>query len=244
MKAIFSCIHGNLEALRAVLADCERKGVQSIYCLGDVVGWGPNPCECLDLAMKWDLTLLGNWEQALFGSRDGFGVVASQSVTWTLAQMEHKRSTKACQDFVGGLPQTHREGDFLFVHGTPRNPLNEYTFPEDIDNSRKITRIFELVRRYCFQGHTHVPGVFTEGFHFHSPDQLGGTYSLRESKALINVGSVGQPRDGDWRACYAILDGDSVRFRRVEYDIDTTVQKIYAAYDLDSFLGDRLRKGK
>jgi diadenosine tetraphosphatase ApaH/serine/threonine PP2A family protein phosphatase len=117
-------------------------------------------------------------------------------------------------------------------------------FPEDIHNVRKMERVFGLVGRYCFQGHTHVPGVFTEDRQFHSPEGLGGTYVLTATKTLVNVGSVGQPRDADPRACYVLLDGDVVRFRRVEYDVETTVRKIHGTAGLERFLGDRLRDGR
>ena len=112
-----------------------------------------------------------------------------------------------------------------------------------------MDRIFALVDKYCFQGHTHVPGVFTESlqddsYQFQSPEELtDSTHKLDERKTLINVGSVGQPRDGDWRACYVLLDGKNVTFRRVDYDIATTIQKIHDIPDLDNFLGDRLRDG-
>ena len=249
MKAIISDIHGNLEALQAVIADCERQGVKDIYCLGDLVGYGPNPCECLDLAMKWKLILLGNFDQALSYNYDGFGVSAYRSMSWTHAQMETKRTLEAYRKFMTGLPRTHQEGDSLFVHGSARNPLNEYVFPEDIYNQRKMDGIFPLFEKHCFQGHTHVPGVFTESlqddsYHFQSPEEIDYIHKLDARKTMINVGSVGQPRDGDWRACYALLDRDIVLFRRVEYDVDTTVKKIYGITDLDHFLGDRLRDGR
>ncbi len=138
----------------------------------------------------------------------------------------------------------HREDGFLYVHGSARNPINEYVFPEDIYNQRKMERIFALVERYCFQGHTHVPGIFTENLQFHSPDEIDYAYRLDGRKTLCNVGSVGQPRDGDWRACYVMLDGETIQYRRVEYDIDSTVRKIYDIPDLENFLGDRLRDGR
>ena len=97
-------------------------------------------------------------------------------------------------------------GPFLFVHGSPRNPLSEYIFPEDIYNHRKMERLFQLVERYCFQGHTHVPGIFTESFQFFAPEEIDNEYTLGDGKVMVNVGSVGQPRDGDNRACYVILD--------------------------------------
>ena len=147
-------------------------------------------------------------------------------------------------DFLGELPRTRLEGDILFVHGSARNPLNEYVFPEDIYNKRKLEKIFALVPQYVFQGHTHVPGVFTEGCEFFSPDEVGNEYRLGPQKAMINVGSVGQPRDGDPRACYVVLEDGVVRFRRVEYPFEKTIAKIYDIPDLDNFLGDRLRDGR
>ena len=112
-----------------------------------------------------------------------------------------------------------------------------------------MDRIFALVEHYCFQGHTHVPGIFTEAlpgemFQFHAPDEIDHVHKLDARKTLCNVGSVGQPRDGNWRACYVLLDGETIKYRRVDYDIDTTVKKIYAIADLDNFLGDRLRDGR
>jgi len=147
-------------------------------------------------------------------------------------------------DFLGELPRQYQEGDFLFVHGSARNPLNEYVFPEDIYNRRKMEKIFALVPKYAFQRHTHVPGVFTEDLRFLSPEDINYEYRLGVQKLMINVGSVGQPRDGDPRACYVIIDGDTIRFRRVEYPWEQTIQKIYAIPQLDNFLGDRLREGR
>ncbi len=117
------------------------------------------------------------------------------------------------------MPRSHRYGDFLFVHGSPRNPLSEYIFPEDIYNHRKMERLFQLVGRYCFQGHTHVPGIFTESYQFFAPEEIDLEYTLGEGKVMVNVGSVGQPRDGDNRACYVILEdglGDDSGQRRRE----------------------------
>jgi diadenosine tetraphosphatase ApaH/serine/threonine PP2A family protein phosphatase len=122
--------------------------------------------------------------------------------------------------------------------------LNEYVFPEDTYNRRKMEKIFALIRKHSFQGHTHVPGVFTEDFRFFSPDEIDNEYRLGDEKTMINVGSVGQPRDGDPRACYVLLEDSVVRFRRVEYPIEETVEKIHAVPELDNFLGDRLRDGR
>jgi diadenosine tetraphosphatase ApaH/serine/threonine PP2A family protein phosphatase len=241
MKAIISDIHGNLEALQAVLEDIQRQGADDIYCLGDLVGYGPNPGECIDLAMAWKVVLLGNFDAALFSGYDGFGVIAQQSMEWT---SPHLDAVAGGREFLAGRPHTHEEGEFLFVHGSARNPLHEYVFPEDIYNPAKMTPIFAKVNRYCFHGHTHVPGLFTADLHYLSPDEVDGVYRLTKTRTLVNVGSVGQPRDKDWRACYVLLDGETVRFRRVEYDVDATVKKIHAIAELANFSGDRLREGK
>jgi diadenosine tetraphosphatase ApaH/serine/threonine PP2A family protein phosphatase len=147
-------------------------------------------------------------------------------------------------EYLGELPRMRKEEMFLFVHGSARNPLNEYVFPEDIYNQRKMERIFGLVERYCFQGHTHIPGVFTEESTFQSPDEFDYKYQLADRKTLVNVGSVGQPRDTDNRACYVVINETSLEYRRIPYDFEKTIAKIYAIPELDNFLGDRLRDGR
>ena len=132
----------------------------------------------------------------------------------------------------------------MYVHGSPRNPLNEYVFPEDIYNQRKMEKLFGLFEKTCFQGHTHVPGVFTEGLRFYPPEEMDNEYKLGEEKIMVNVGSVGQPRDGDPRACYVIFTEDALQYQRVEYDRETTIQKIYDIPELDNFLGERLLAGR
>ncbi len=248
MKAIISDIHSNLEAFLAVLEDIKKHEVSEIYCLGDVVGYGPNPRECVDQVMKCKIVLLGNHDQGAMFDPEGFNPPAERAIFWTRAQLEAAVDSRADRErrweFLAERPRTFREDSYLFVHGSARNPLNEYVFPEDIYNQRKMERIFALVEKYCFQGHTHVPGIFTENLEFHSPEEIEYVYKLDGRKTLCNVGSVGQPRDGDWRACYIMLDGDTIRYRRVEYDIDTTIKKIYAIPDLENFLGDRLRDGR
>jgi predicted phosphodiesterase len=107
-----------------------------------------------------------------------------------------------------------------------------------------MDKIFSLIERVCFQGHTHVPGVFTQNLTFLSPDEVSNQYRLSEMKAMINVGSVGQPRDGNPRACYVVLEDNVVNFRRVTYPFEKTIQKIYDTPELDNFLGDRLREGR
>ena len=107
-----------------------------------------------------------------------------------------------------------------------------------------MEKIFSLIEHHCFQGHTHVPGVFTQSLNFLSPEEMGYEYRLTEEKTMINVGSVGQPRDGDPRACYVVLEDGTIRYRRLEYPVEQTVKKIYDVPELDKFLGDRLREGR
>ena len=247
-RAIVSDIHGNLEALDAVMDDIADQNVDEIFCLGDVIGYGPNPRECIDRVMQYDLCILGNHDSGALFDPEGFSSGAEKAIFWTRSQLEHCSDTEPPQtqrwNFLCELPRTHRDGDLLFVHGSARSPLNEYVFPEDIYNPKKMEKIFALIERYCFQGHTHVPGVFTDDGRFLSPTDLNGRFQLGQRKVMINVGSVGQPRDTDNRSCYVVLTEDAVEYRRVQYEFETTIEKIYAIPELDNFLGDRLREGR
>lgn len=248
-RALISDIHGNYEALCAVLDDIRQQNVNDIFCLGDIVGYGPNPCECLDAVMKHcRVTILGNHDQATLFDPDGFNPVALQAIFWTRDQLESGlggvNATNRRWDFLGELPRTYSEDEYLFVHGSPREPTNEYVFPEDVYNSRKMETLFARIDKYCFQGHTHIPGIFTVTLEFITPEDCNYQFKLRDEKTMVNVGSVGQPRDGDPRACYVIIDGDALTFRRIEYNIDATAQKIYNIPNLDNMLGDRLRSGR
>ncbi|MCH8830000.1 MAG: metallophosphoesterase family protein, partial [Planctomycetes bacterium] len=188
----------------------------------------------------------GNHDQGALFDPEGFNAGAERAIFWTRQMLEKGNNSASQQrwDFLGELPRFIREGDFLYVHGSARNPLNEYVFPEDIYNQRKMESIFGLVQKYCFQGHTHIPGVFTDDLNFLAPEEIDFHYTLGETKALINVGSVGQPRNGDNRASYVVLDDHDVYFKRVEYDFEKTAGKIYDIPDLDNFLGDRLKDGR
>ena len=201
-RALISDIHSNLEGFEAVLADIQQQGITEIYCLGDIIGYGPNPRECIDLVMKLRRVPAGQ-------SRPG-GAVRSRGLqlrapsgpssgpasSWKSPQGDPADNARRW-DFLGELPRNRRENGFLFVHGSARNPLNEYVFPEDIYNQRKMEKIFRLIEQHCFQGHTHVPGIFTQSLNFLSPEEVNYEYRLTDEKTMVNVGSVGQPRDGD-----------------------------------------------
>ena len=249
-RALISDIHGNIDALEMVLADIASQGCDSIYCLGDIVGYGPNPRECIDKVMACQMSILGNHDQGALYDPEGFSSGAERAIFWTRDQLEapsgDPAQTAKRWEFLSELPRTFREGPFTFVHGSVRNPLSEYVFPEDTHNMRKLERIFALIERFAFQGHTHVPGIFTEDGRFLSPDELGGHYAIPAGKAklMVNVGSVGQPRDGDPRSCYVILTDNQIEFRRVKYPVEKTMEKIYAVPELDPFLADRLKEGR
>ncbi len=250
-QALISDIHSNLEALQAVMRDIESQNVDRIICLGDIVGYGPNPAECIDIVMQHSaLTILGNHDQAALFDPDGFNPVALRAIYWTRDQLDRGPGSAAVinarWDFLSELPRQRKEGDLLFVHGSPREPTNEYVFPETIYDQARMQNLFERVPRYCFQGHTHMPGVFTIDGEFVTPEDCDYVFPLNDEKIMVNVGSVGQPRDEDPRSCYTIVDDqrEVLEFRRVEYDIETTANKIYAIDDLDNMLGDRLKSGR
>lgn len=254
--AIISDIHGNLEALDCVMEDIKSVGVDRIVCLGDVVGYGPHPQECLDRIMDLDICVLGNHDNSALFDPEGFNRTAESAIFWTRQRLEHDGGdgTEARRrlKFICELPRMVVEADAIFVHGSPRGPTNEYVFPEDIQNGRKMEKLFALFPRMCFQGHTHVPGIFTSDSRFLRPHECEGGWSFDRTseligvnlKVMVNVGSVGQPRDGDSRSCYVVTDGDNIEFRRVEYDLEKTVKAIESEPDLDNSLGYRLREGR
>jgi len=251
MIAVISDIHSNLEALEAVLTDIERRGGRRIICLGDIVGYGPNPRECLDLVMqRCEVCVCGNHDVAVFFEPFSFNIGAERAAFWTRACLEEEPN-KHIRDlrwqFLGALPVKFRGEGFLCVHGSPRKPVNEYIFADDVVSSpNKLLDIFRrLEETTCFVGHTHVPGVLLDDPYFDPPDELAepNVFELGE-QAIINVGSVGQPRDRDWRASYVLVSEEKVQFMRVKYDFEKTIAKIKAIPEIDDFLGERLKEGR
>lgn len=250
---LISDIHGNLAALQAVIHDMESAGAEKVLCLGDVVGYGPFPGECLDLVRRCGAVLMGNHEEALLYGAENFNPRAKRAIDWTRDHLkaagdEQVRTNR--WQILQTLQLHCKMDNFLFTHASPRQPTREYVMPRDIANHPKMTEIFALVDHVCFVGHTHLPGVFLEDFSFTPPPQLwNSTYFIEPGeKALINIGSVGQPRDGDCRASYVLLDNDPsaprALFRRVEYDVEATAKAIEANDFLDDYLAERLRQGR
>ncbi len=258
MFAVISDIHSNIEALNTVLANIEQRGIETIYCLGDVIGYGPNPRQCLDLIIgKAEWCVLGNHDYATLYEPTNFNYGAERASFWTRFNLEAEQD-KGPHDrrwqFLGKLPMrrtlTTKLGDtpvtIDFIHASPRRPINEYIFPDDVyTNPVKVRVLFERVKHICFVGHTHLPGVFLDEPDFYLPAELGDVYPIVEhEKAIINIGSVGQPRDKDNRASYVYVEDNEVHFVRLEYDIDTTAEKIRAIEELDNFNADRLFEGR
>lgn len=250
MKAIISDLHSNLEAIHRVLEDALEQGATEVCCLGDVIGYGPEPVEALRRARQFRFCLLGNHEDGLLRSSIGFNRNAQMALEWTGQQLQDARERdaegKEIWRFLEGLARSIEDEDgLLYVHASPRDPVSEYVLPLDASNRAKMSDIFSRIPRVGFGGHTHLPGIFTEDGRFLSLRDLDGGYRIREGmKVFVNVGSVGQPRDGDRRACYVLFDGDEVRFRRVEYDWKRTMQRILDIPELPSILGYRLEAGR
>ncbi len=257
MLAMISDIHSNTVALQAVLDDIDRRGIERIVCLGDTLGYGPRPRECLDLIRRrTTVTLMGNHDYAVLYEPNKFNIGAESACYWTRRQLEAEPDAALRAErweYLGTRPVKHvMEGDDLgvdelaFVHGSPRRPINEYLFPDDIYNApTKVLGSFDRFENLCFVGHTHVPGVFLPTPDFYSPDELDGEFEFDDThKALINVGSVGQPRDRDPRASYVVVERGVVRFIRVEYDVDTVSDMVHEVPELDDFLGARLKDGR
>jgi predicted phosphodiesterase len=260
--AVISDIHANLEALQVVLAHIEAQKVDRIICLGDILGYGPNPVECVDLiAERCQWSLMGNHDFGALYEPTNFNQAAEQAAYWTRTQFEKESdSAKAAKrwEFLGRLRVRVNDGQFLCVHGSPRRPINEYLFPEDAINSPvKMQQIFERIDKYCLVGHTHVPGVFTDEPDFYPPDDLQGVYKFNNGeKAIVNPGSVGQPRDLDPRSSYCIVDdgGASPASNGQSSNggggggggggtphVESKIQDIP---ELSDWLGERLREGR
>ena len=256
MKALVSDIHANLAAWEAVEKDIKSHGIKEIYSLGDLVGYGPQPVEIVDAAMEFQMNLMGNHDEAVVFEPVGFNYRALTAIRWTKKLMEpgfFGLKNKKRMSFLKSLKLTHREEGCLFVHGSPREPTTEYILRGDCENAQtgypdavdKMKQIFGAVDSICVVGHTHIPCIMGEDYSYRSDRDLGYEFTPEKGKKyVLNVGSVGQPRDGDTRACYVIWDGAKFTWRRVEYDLKVTVQLIRSIKEIDTYNADRLEKGQ
>ncbi len=224
--AIIGDIHANLAAFTAVLGDIERRGgVEKVWSLGDVVGYGPDPHECIELLRQTNhVCVAGNHDWAAIGKVDtsDFNPDAARACHWTSQQLN-----SVDVEYLESLPLVIQEGDFTLVHGSPREPIWEYLISTGI--AKENFAYFKS--QFCLVAHSHVPFVFSYS--------ESGTYSsgqfleniglaLGRNRLIINPGAVGQPRDGDPRASYAIYDSETrmVRLYRIPYDIRSTQDKM------------------
>ncbi|MDD5337898.1 MAG: metallophosphoesterase family protein [Dehalococcoidales bacterium] len=239
---IIADIHGNLTALEAVLKDAARQGaVGEIWCLGDIVGYGPEPAECIALVKELDgVCVAGNHDRGAIGQIEmqNFNPFAAMALEWTMDKL-----SAADMLYLGKLPEEAQIGDFMLVHGSPASPLFEYII--STGNAERNFNFFDT--KYCLVGHTHAPAVFRQ-----EPEKISAPmimankgFLLSDEKTIINPGAVGQPRDGDPRASYVIYDTDDhfLRFYRVEYDV-RSVQDKMAQAGLPLQLIMRLETGK
>ena len=239
--AILGDIHSNLAAFQAVLRDIEsRCGFDKIWCLGDVVGYGPEPHECIELLRQYDhLCVAGNHDWAAVGNIDSsdFNLDAARACHWTGQQL-----TAEDKEYLRDLPEKIFQDNFTLAHGSPREPIWEYLL--SLEAAQDNFPCFET--DFCLVGHSHVPLVFEhiDNTVAYKRFQEGANLKLGENRLIINPGGVGQPRDGDPRANYAVYDTEvrTIYHYRVEYDITATQEKM-AEHKLPPRLISRLNFG-
>ncbi|MDD5208785.1 MAG: metallophosphoesterase family protein [Elusimicrobiales bacterium] len=238
---IFSDVHGNHVALKAVLDFYRKNGVENFVCCGDIVGYGPQPLECAETlrGLKNLVTVMGNHDAAAVGKMElkWFNANAAWAIDFARTQL-----TGQALDFIARLPERAETEHFTAVHGSPRKPLTEYLLSEGqfLDNTKNWSV------SPCFIGHSHMPLYFREGeAGVPETDFLKPAVKVFVTgKNMFNPGSVGQPRDGDTRASCGIYDSDKKYFElyRVFYDVEA-VQKMMAALKMPAILAERLSFG-
>jgi len=238
--AIISDIHGNLEALQAVIKECKDQGARAYFCIGDIVGYGANPIECIDIVRDLKaLCVAGNHDWGVSGKLDikYFNPFAKEAIFWT-----QKILSKGYINYLNNLKTIIKQEEFILVHGTLNKP-KKFGYLNDINKA--FDTFYLMDRNICFIGHTHIPQIMIKKGNniFYSEEQ-----SIKinpEYKYIINIGSVGQPRDGNPQASYCIYDPDleRVEIKRIDYDIKSVQNKIILA-GLPSVLARRLTIGQ
>ncbi len=237
--AVLSDIHSNLAALDAVLDDIPT--VDEIWALGDIVGYGPQPNEVIATLRDRDArAVMGNHDGAAIGTVDAswFNVDAATAVRWTSTVID-----EASRAWLASLPTRRSQGDLTAVHGSPRDPIWEYVASAAVARANRD----EFATRWCLCGHTHLPLIYrADGERMEVLDATPGRpITLDASRAILNPGSVGQPRDGNPDASYLVFDTESgvAEYRRVAYDIALT-QNLMRDLGLPARLVDRLAWGR
>lgn len=238
--AILADIHSNQEALEVVLE--EAKSAQEIWCLGDIVGYGPNPNECCEtIKNRARYCVLGNHDAGVLGKMElsWFNVFAAEAIKINQGILEEKN-----KKFLRNLPEIQKLREIILVHGSVKNPLTEYIF----ETHQAENCLANFSRRFCLLGHTHYPVVFEKEKDFIKEIVPHFQKKIRfknDCRYLINPGAVGQPRDGDWRASFGLFDEENLtfEFRRVEYPLEKTQEKM-RKLNLPEFLIQRLSLGR
>jgi len=238
--ALISDIHSNLEAFQAVMASLAGHEIEKVMFLGDIVGYGANPNECIDLLRSVaDCYIAGNHDYAAVNKTDisYFNPYAQEAVLWTQEVLTRENAL-----FLSSLPLTDALYDFMIVHSTPLHP-ELWDYVVYVSDAQIGFRNF--TQQLCFIGHSHHPGIFVQdrAGRIFAEDQL--TIKVKEgNRYIINIGSVGQPRDGNPLSSYGLYDTETNEYRliRVEYNIALAQQKILAA-GLPRFLAERLSVG-
>ena len=217
---VLADIHSNLEALDAVLRDAaaQRGGFDDVWVAGDIVGYGPCPAECISRLKQVDaFCVAGNHDLGVVGRLDlaWFNREAAEACRWTATRLSSED-----RDYLERLPQSRMIGTALVVHGSPRDPVREYVTSVRVANAMAPN----CRTRICVVGHTHCPAAFGMDAPTIRPSCEGAEVALSSERLVLNPGAVGQPRDGDARAAYAVLDDDSsvFEFHRTEYDVAAT----------------------
>lgn len=237
---IFSDVHSNFEAISAVLAAYQQERIERYLCIGDIVGYATDAHDCIRLIRDLKAQIVaGNHDWGASGKFDleYFNPNAKETLVWTRKILSPEES-----DFLSGLPLAHSEENFTLVHGTLDSPEKFYY----LNNYDEADRTFTVLeKQICFVGHTHRQGVFVEAENNLFYKSLTRLELEDRKRYIINVGSVGQPRDGDSRACFVIYDSEAktVELKRLEYNFNVTQNKILKA-GLPDFLARRLGEGR
>lgn len=237
----FSDVHANLEALKACVLDFRSEKIDRLFFLGDAVGYGPNPDECVKLIDKIsEISLMGNHDYAALGlmETEYFNQYAAQSVGWTKDSLS-KKSIEIMTDFE----LTHQIDDILLVHSSPKDPEN-WHYILDMDDAEENFNYFQ--QKICLVGHTHRPYIVYKSGSDNAVLSRQTEEVLQDDyRYLVNIGSVGQPRDGDPRSCYLIYDTETSRIglKRVQYNVRNT-QNNMAKVGLPEYLIERLTTGR